>query len=75
MRASTNLSGEIMTLRDLNKVQITPVIVGAMGAFYKKFDDDISKLDLMIHKFRVEEAQKIALLGTIHIARSFLQII
>ena len=64
-----------MTLWDLNKVQITPVIVGAMGTFYKIFDDDISKLGLTIHKFRVEEAQKIALLGTIHIARSFLQIV
>ena len=29
----------------------------------------------MNYKFRVEEAQKIALLGTAHIIRSFLQIV
>ena len=56
-------------------MQKTPVIVGAVGTFYKKFDDDISKLGLMNHKFRVEEAQKIALLGIAHIVRSFLQIV
>ena len=69
------MSGEIKTLWNLNKVQITPAIVGAMGTFYKKFDHDISKLGLMKYKFRVEEAQKIALLGTAHIIRSFLQIV
>ena len=68
IRAYTNLSGEIKTLWNLNKVQITPVIVGALGTFYKKFDDDISKLG-------VEEAKKIALLGTAHIVGSFLQIV
>ena len=46
-----------------------------MGTFYKKFDDDTSKRGLMNHKFRVEEAQKITLLGTGHIGRSFLQIV
>ena len=68
IRAYRNLSGEIKTLWNLNKVQITPVIVGALGTFYKKFDDDISKLG-------VEEAKKIALLGTAHIVGSFLQIV
>ena len=29
----------------------------------------------MIHKFRVEEAQNIALLGTAYVVRSFLQIV
>ena len=33
VRAYTNLSGEIETLWNLNKVQITPVIVGAMGTY------------------------------------------
>ena len=75
IRAYTDLSGEIKTLWNLNKVQITPIIVGAMGTFYKKIDDDISKLGLMNHKFRVEETQKIILLGTAHIVRSFLQIV
>ena len=60
IRAYRNLSGEIKTLWNLNKVQITLVIVGAMGTFYKKLDDDISKLALMNHKFRVEETQNIA---------------
>ena len=73
--AYKNLSDEIKTLWDLNKVQITPIIVGAMGAFYKKFDDDISKLGSTNHKFRAEEAQKIALLGAADIVRSFLQIV
>ena len=75
IRAYTNLSGEIKTLWNLNKVQITLVIVGAMGTFYKKNDDDISKLALMNQKFRVEEAQNIALLDTAHVVRSFLQIV
>ena len=73
--AYTNLSCEINTLWNLKKMKITPVIVGAMETFYQKFDDDISKLGLMNHKFRVEEAKKIALLGTAHIIRSFLQIV
>ena len=59
----------------MNKVQITPVTVGAMGTFYKRFDDDISKLGLMKHKFRVEEAQKTALLGISPVVRRFLQIV
>ena len=74
IRAYTNLPGEIKTLWNLNKVQITLLIVGTMGTFYKKFDD-ISKLGLMNYKFRVEEAQKIALLGTAHNLRSWLHIV
>ena len=60
MRACTTLSGEIKTLWNLNKVQITSIIVGAMGTFHNKFDDDISKLRLTNHKFRAEEAEKTA---------------
>ena len=52
-----------------------PLNFSAMETFYKKFDDDLSKLGLMNHKFRVEEAQKIALLGTAHMVKSFLQIV
>ena len=65
------MSGEIKTLWNLNKVQITLIIVVAMGMFYNKFDDDISKLGLTNHNFRVGEVQKIALLGTALIVRSF----
>ena len=46
-----------------------------MGTFYKKFNDDISKLGLTTHKCRVKEAQKIVLLGTAHIVGTFLQIV
>ena len=59
----------------MNNVLITSIIVGAMGTLYNKFDDDFSKLGLVNRKFRAEEAQKIALLGTTHIVRSFLQIV
>ena len=54
---------------------MTPLNFSAMETFYKKFDDDLSKLGLMNHKFRVEEAQKIALLRTAHMVKSFLQIV
>ena len=47
--AYTNRSGDIKTLWNLNKMQITLVIVGAIGRFYKIFDDGISKLGLMNH--------------------------
>ena len=65
------LSCEIKTLWNLNKVQITPIIVGNMGTLYNKFDDDISKLSLTNHKFQAEGAQKIVLLGTAHIVEVF----
>ena len=44
MRAYKNLPGKIKTFWDLNKLKTTLIIVGAMGTFYKKFDDNISKL-------------------------------
>ena len=75
IRANTNLSREIKTLWNLNKVRITPITVGFMETFYNKFDDDISKRGLTNHNFGAEEAQKIALLGTAHIVRSFLEIV
>ena len=61
IRAHTILSGEIKTLWNLNKVQITPIIVDTMGKFCNKFDVDISKLGLTNHKIRAEEAKKIVL--------------
>ena len=74
IRKYNDLSGEIKTLWNLTKVDITPIIIGAMGTFYKTFDVDALKLNLSNHPFRYDEAQKIALLGTAHIVRSFLQI-
>jgi len=38
---------------------------------FKQFDKDIEKLNLETNKFNKFEAQKIALLGTAHIVRSF----
>ena len=35
----TNLSDEIKTPWNLNKVQINPVIVGALRMFYKRIDE------------------------------------
>ena len=55
IRAYTNLSREIKTLWNLNKVQITPIIAGFMETFYNKFDDDISKPGLTNHNFGAEE--------------------
>jgi len=71
LRNYTDLSTEIKTLWRLSKVQITPIIIGAMGCMFKQFDKDIEKLNLETNKFNKFEAQKIALLGTAHIVRSF----
>ena len=75
LRKYSDLSTEIKTLWRLSKVQITPIIVGAMGCMFKSFDKDIEKLNLERHKFDKFEAQKIALLGTAHIVRAFSQIV
>ena len=74
IRNYTNLSIEIKTLWKLLKVKITPIIIGAMGTMFKEFNKDIEKLELINNKFDKFEGQKIALLGTAHIVRSFLQI-
>lgn len=71
LRNYTDLCAEIKTLWRLSKVRITPIIIGAMGIMFQKFDKDIEKLNLQRHKFDKFEAQKIALLGTAHIVRSF----
>ena len=71
IQAHADLCGKIKTIWNLNKVHITSIMVGAVGKFYNKFDDDISKLGLTNHRFQAKEAEKIALLGTAHIVRSF----
>ena len=53
-------------------MKITPIIIGAMGTMFKGFDTD--KLDLIDNKFDKFLGQKIDLLGTAHIVRSFLKI-
>ena len=74
IRTYTDLAVEIKTLWALSNVHIVPVIVGATGAIYNGFDQDIEKLHLKRVKFDKYQAQKIALLGTAHIVRSFSQI-
>jgi len=75
IRNYTDLSTEIKTLWRLSRVRITPIIIGAMGSMFNQFDRDVEKLNLEKHKFDKFEAQKIALLGTAHIVRSFSQIV
>ena len=73
LRAYADLSVEIKTLWKLTKVTITPIVIGASGTFYKGFDDDSKKLNLLQNSFDKRQAQKITLLGTAHVVRSFLQ--
>ena len=70
----TDLSVEIKTLWRLSKVDIVPVIIGAAGMIHSHLDQDIDKLRLIENKFSIQHAQKITLLGTAHIVRSFLNI-
>ena len=74
IRAYTDLAVEVKTLWGLSNVEIVPIIVGATGAIYNGFDKDIKKLNLERVKFDKFQIQKIALLGTAHIVRGFLQI-
>ena len=74
IRAYTDLAVEVKTLWGLSNVEIVPIIVGATGAIYNGFDKDIKKLNLERVKFDKFQTQNIALLGTAHIVRGFLQI-
>lgn len=74
LRAYTDLSVEIKSLWNLTKVTIVPVIIGAMGTFYSHFKTDVEKIPFENLKLEQYEMQKIALLGTAHVVRSFLQI-
>ena len=73
IRKYTDLAIEIKSLWNLRKVEIVPMIIGATGTFYHKFDDYLKKMDLK-DEFDKYLAQKIVLLGTAHIIRAFLQI-
>uniref|UniRef100_A0A1X7T5M9 Uncharacterized protein n=1 Tax=Amphimedon queenslandica TaxID=400682 RepID=A0A1X7T5M9_AMPQE len=50
----------------LKKVEVVPVVVGALGAVTNNFERWIKKLGI---KVRVEHLQKTALLGTARILR------
>ena len=74
LRAYTDLAVEIKTMWNLATVKVIPVIIGATGMYHKAFDDDIKKLNLLEKHFNKSHVQKITLIGTAHIVRSFLQI-
>ena len=74
VRNYTDLAIEMKTLWNLNSVKIVPIIIGATGVIHKGLSDDIEKLGLIENKFDLREAQKIVLLGTVHVVRSFFNI-
>ena len=55
-------------------MKIVPIVIGATGVIHKNLESDVEKLKLKNNKFNIREAQKITLLGTAHIVRSFLNI-
>ena len=55
---------------DNEKVEVIPIVVGALGAVSKKPDKWIEKLGIHI---RIELLQKTALLGTARILRKSLE--
>ena len=54
----------------MKKVEIVPVVIGALGAVSKNFELYIEKLGIQI---KTEHLQKIALLGTARILRRTLE--
>ena len=54
----------------MKKVEIVPVVIGALGAVSKNFELYIEKLGIQI---KTEHLQKIALLGTAMILRRTLE--
>lgn len=61
---------EIVRLWKLKKVDIIPVVVGALGAVSRSIESWLEKLGVVV---RVEHIQKTALLGTANIIRQTLQ--
>ena len=70
LRNYTDLAIELKSIWNVSKVVIVPFIIGATGVIHNQFDRDIRNLPI---KIRIEEYQKIALLGTANITRSFFQ--
>ena len=64
------LKREIRKLWTTKKVEVIPIVVGALGAVSKKLDKWIEKLGMHI---RIELFQKTALLGTARILRKSLE--
>ena len=63
------LKDEIARLRQMKKVVVIPIVVGALGTITTKFDKYIESLGMEI---RIEHVQKSALLGTPRIIRKVL---
>ena len=64
------LKFEIMRIWEMNKVEVIPIVVGALGVVTKKIQKWFSKIGVEI---RTELLQKTALLGTARILRRVLQ--
>ena len=65
-----DLKREIGRWWNLKKVEVVPVVIGALGSVTKKFDRWIEKLGTT---FNVGVVQKTALLGTARILRKVLE--
>ena len=65
-----NLKWEVKKMWSMKKVEIVPVVIGALGAVSKNFELYIEKLGIQI---KTEHLQKIALLGTARILRRTLE--
>ena len=65
-----DLKREIGRLWNLKKVEVVPVVIGALGSVTKEFDRWIGKLGIT---FNVGVVQKTALLGTARILRKVLE--
>ena len=65
-----NLKWEVKKMWSMKKVEIVPVIIGALGAVSKNFEQYIERLGVQI---KTEHLQKTALLGTARILRRTLE--
>ena len=65
-----DLKKEIGRLWNLKKVEVVPVVIGALGSVTKEFDRWIEKQGIT---FNVGVVQKTALLGTARILRKVLE--
>ena len=63
------LKDEIARLRQMKKVVVIPIVVGALGTITTKFEKYIESLGIEIS---IEHIQKTALLGTARIIRKVL---
>ena len=65
-----DLKREIGRMWGIRKVQVVPVVIGALGSVPKGFDKWIEKLDIPCN---IVDMQKTALLGTARILRKVLE--